>query len=233
MELPRAVLVDLDDTILDDSSCVEGCWTDACTEADLSLNIDLVRQTIRQYADVWWREPARNRQGRLDLRAATRTIVTDVFRENAWGTEAVAVAIAERYRDLREERARLFPGALQTLEQMRASGVVLGMMTNGSASGQRAKIERFGLAPYFGHIVIEGELGFGKPDRRVFETLLSALGVRAEEAWAVGDNLEFDVLAPMRLGLHGIWVDAAGRGCDGRDEKPHRTVASFSEIASL
>ena len=44
--------------------------------------------------------------------------------------------------------------------------MALAMITNGASATQRAKIERFHLAPYFDHILIEGELGFGKPEPR-------------------------------------------------------------------
>ena len=92
-------------------------------------------------------------------------------------------------------------------------------------------VERFDLAGYFDHIIIEGEFGTGKPDRRVFETLLAALDATPEDTWAIGDNLEFDVLAPMKLGLHGIWIDGRKAGPAGRPDRPDRIVSAFTEIA--
>ncbi|HEY5640165.1 MAG TPA: HAD family hydrolase, partial [Dehalococcoidia bacterium] len=117
------------------------------------------------------------------------------------------------------------------LDHLREAGVRLGMMTNGAEAAQRAKIERFDLAGYFDHIIIEGEFGTGKPDRRVFETLLAALDATPEDTWAIGDNLEFDVLAPMKLGLHGIWIDGRKAGPAGRPDRPDRIVSAFTEIA--
>jgi putative hydrolase of the HAD superfamily len=231
--LPKALLIDLDDTILDDSGCVDACWADSCAEAGTpDLGYPALRQAIREYADWWWSEAERHRRGRLDLRAATREIVIEVFRRGSFGDETLAVAIANRYRDLREERANPFPGAIEALAHLQAASVRLGMMTNGAAAAQRGKIERFGLAPYFQHIVIEGEFGAGKPDRRVYETLLRELRADPGDTWAIGDNLEFDVIAPMKLGIHGIWVDVRGRGCDGRPDKPDRIVAALADIVA-
>jgi putative hydrolase of the HAD superfamily len=236
---PRALLIDLDDTLLDDMSNVESCWADACAAFAQRLQVSLteLQATYRRLGDAYWRDPELNRRGRLSLRAATREVVERTLAALGHPDGGLAFDLAERYRDLREERAKLFPGVIEALERLRGEGVRLGMMTNGAADAQRAKIERFGLARYFEHVVIEGEFGAGKPDRRVFETLLAALDATPGDAWAIGDNLEFDVLAPMRLGLHGIWVDAPGKGlpagqagCDGRDERPHRIVAAFTEI---
>ncbi len=232
---PRAILIDLDDTLLDDSSNVDACWDDACDAVAPRLpGVDLrrLRAAIDKHSSWYWSDPKRHRTGRLDLRRNTRAILEQVFARLGIDDTDLAREAAETYRDLREERAQMFPGAIDALDRLHAQGVRLGMMTNGAAAAQRAKIERFGLASYFDHIVIEGEFGAGKPDRRVFEALLSALDVTAGDAWAIGDHLEFDVLAPMQLGLHGIWVDPRNRGLDGRPGRPHRIVSAFTEIVA-
>ena len=230
---PRAILIDLDDTLLDDTSYVNVCWADACAVAEARLpgvDIKRLRVTIDKLSSWFWSDPKRHRTGRLDLRRMTRAILEQVFAKLGINDRDLAHEVAEKYRDLRQARSTLFPGAMDALDRLRAEGVRLGMMTNGAAAVQRTKIERFGLAPYFDHIVIEGEFGAGKPDRRVYDTLLSALDVTPADAWAIGDHLEFDVLAPMQLGLHGIWVDVRNAGLDGRPDRPHRTVSAFTEI---
>ncbi|MEX0682249.1 MAG: HAD family hydrolase [Dehalococcoidia bacterium] len=234
-DFPKAILIDLDDTIIDDTGCVEACWADACVQAATRLDgleSRALRDAIREQADWFWSDPTRHRDGRLGLRAATRQIVERAFRHIGRIDIALAHATSDHYRALRDERMCLIPSALGALDTLRAAGVRLGLMTNGTGSTQRDKIKRFGLAPYFQHMVIEGEFGVGKPDRRVFETLLRELNVGPAGAWAIGDNLEFDVLAPMRLGLHGIWVDAAGKGCDGRPDQPDRIVSALSDLVA-
>ena len=47
----------------------------------------------------------------------------------------------------------------------------------------------------------------------------------------VGDNLEWDVIAPQRLGLSGVWIDRAGAGLpDDFTGKPHRIIRTLSEL---
>jgi putative hydrolase of the HAD superfamily len=139
--------------------------------------------------------------------------------------------IASRYRDLREERICLFPGAIETIEWFRSQGIRLGMATNGNAAGQRAKIERFGLAPYFERIIVEGEFGLGKPHREVYETLFASLNADPAKMWSIGDNLEWDVGAPQALGVYGIWVDGAGEGLPiDASVQPDRIIAAISEL---
>jgi putative hydrolase of the HAD superfamily len=48
----------------------------------------------------------------------------------------------------------------------------------------------------------------------------------------VGDNLEWDVDAPQRLGLRGVWVDPDGHGLAGAAPViPHRIIGAFPELA--
>lgn len=232
VKLPRAILIDLDDTILDDSGCVEQCWIDACTEAARlvpELDVGSIRHAVRERADAWWSDADRHQRGRLDLRAATTEIVTEVL--GTLGHDlGLGPGIANRYRDLREERVAVFAGAIETLEWLRESGVRLGMMTNGAGAAQRAKIERFALAGHFEHIIIEGEFGVGKPDPRVYHTLLRKLDATAINTWAIGDNLKMDVYGAMDIGIHGIWIDPTDRGVPVDWREPDRIVRSLSEL---
>jgi putative hydrolase of the HAD superfamily len=109
--------------------------------------------------------------------------------------------------------------------------VRLALITNGDGVGQRAKIERFDLAHRFHHIQIEGEHGFGKPEPRAYMHALERLDVGARDSWMVGDNLEWEVTAPQRLGIHAIWFDAHGAGLpEGSVVRPDRIVRKLSEL---
>ena len=213
---------------------MDGCWADACAIAATRIaGLDPValREAITEYAHWWWSDPDRMRRGRLDLRKTTADIVGEVFRRLGYDDADCATEVAMTYRDLREERATVFEGAVETIEWFRAQGVRLGMMTNGAAAAQRAKIERFDLERYFDHIIVEGEFGFGKPDRRVFETLMTELRAEPANAWAVGDSLAGDVLPAIEMGMHGVWVDVRGDGLpEDAAGEPHRIIQRLTEL---
>jgi putative hydrolase of the HAD superfamily len=46
----------------------------------------------------------------------------------------------------------------------------------------------------------------------------------------VGDNLEWDVLAPQRLGISGIWVNPSGSDPQPSEPTPWRVVAAVTEL---
>jgi putative hydrolase of the HAD superfamily len=136
-----------------------------------------------------------------------------------------AAAVAGIYAERRRAAWRLFPDAGDFLARLRERRVPLALVTNGDARHQRDKIARHDLERWFDVILIEGEMGYGKPDEAVYREALRRLDVGAADAWMIGDHLEFDVAAPQRLGLRGVWLDRAGAGLPATsDVVPHQVV---------
>jgi putative hydrolase of the HAD superfamily len=235
--LPKALLLDLDDTILNDSGHADDCWIHACADGSVQqAGVDHARliETIFSVRDWYWGDADRHRAGRLDLGAARREIVRLSLAAMGLDDAALADRVGDAYSDHRERRMEPFPDAIDTIRWFRQSGCRLALLTNGGATGQRAKIDRFDLGDLFDLILIEGELGFGKPDARVFERALGELDVEPSDAWMVGDNLEWDVAPPQRLGMFAVWVDVRGRGVpDTSAIRPDRIVRTLSELRQL
>ena len=208
---PLALLVDLDDTIVTDSTSAAANWKAAvdAAAAVVSFPAVTVLEAIHVERDWFWKDQERHRLGRADLVAARRAIVVAALGRAAIAApvaETAAVAIVAAYCAQVEAVRSVLPGSIEALTAIRGMGVKLALVTNGSAETQRAKVERFALAPLFDAIVIEGEFGLGKPERAIYAHALSSVGVTAADAWMVGDNIEWDVAAPMRLGMRGIWI---------------------------
>ena len=234
-QIPKAIILDLDDTILD-SGDPDVSWRRICTE--FAGNFDGVPperffDALIEARDGFWNNDRRAREGRLDLLAARRTIFGLAL--SAMGVErpepALIDAMARRYTVLRDEAVTPFRGALGALERLGGSGIKLALLTNGSAEKQWGKIRQFGLAGFFDHIQVEGDLGFGKPDARAFRYALAALDVGAEEAWMVGDNLLADIEGAQGAGIFAVWIDAHGSGLDPRPGvAPDGVVGSLDDL---
>jgi len=124
-----------------------------------------------------------------------------------------------------------FSEAIETLQELVRRGVKLALITNGNAKKQRYKIDKFKLAEYFEVCLVEEEVGFGKPDRRVFELAMEKLGVTPSETWMVGDNLEWDIEIPKQLGIYTIWNDYLKRGLPtGSKIMPDQIIYQISEL---
>jgi putative hydrolase of the HAD superfamily len=229
----KALLVDLDDTLLDYTGGVDECWLHACEAHAGPVGIDpagLVKAIV-ETRRWFWGDPGRHRTERTDMLRAWTRITGHALGRLGRPDETLAGAIAADFAERRWERMTLFPGVVAALEALRARGVPLALVTNGDAGHQRRKIAQHDLERFFDVLVIEGEMGVGKPDELVYRYALSKLRVRPEEAWMVGDNLEWDVAAPQRLGLRGVWVDGPGQGLPrGADVVPHRVIRVFPEL---
>ena len=227
------MLIDLDDTIIHFPR-QEECWRQVCADGAAQvtgLDADDLFCEITRTRYWYWSDPERHRIGRLDLNAASAGIVRRALRALGLDLPDLARELGLSYRAKRDGGAELIPGAVEALRRFRDRRIGLAMITNGSGEGQRAKIERFDLARHFDHIFIEGELGYGKPDRRVYIGAMAALGADPGETWCVGDNLEWEVAAPQKLGIYCVWVDPTGEGQPAdSDVTPDRIVSSIAEV---
>jgi putative hydrolase of the HAD superfamily len=234
MPLPGAVLLDLDDTILNDSGKVEQCWRDACAAyaselADIGQLV--VFETIQKTSRWFWSDPERHRAGRLELDAARREVVRRALLEIGTANTSLADKIADAYSHHRDMGMEPLPDAIDTVRWLRDGGCRLALLTNGAGPSQRKKISRFGLTELFDTILVEGEVGFGKPDERIYNLALEQLGVTASEAWMVGDNLEWDIAPAQKLGLLAIWIDVHGEGVPPTSSiHPDRVIRALSEL---
>jgi putative hydrolase of the HAD superfamily len=226
----KALLVDLDDTLLDYSGGVDACWESAC-EAAPKVERAALLAALLESRQWFWSDPVRHRRERVDMLGAWTKIAARALEACGEPDPRTAGAIAEIYAARRRAAWRLFPEASEFLAALRERNVPLALVTNGDARHQRDKIARHDLARWFDAILIEGELGYGKPDEAVYREALRRLGVSAADAWMVGDHLEFDVGAPQRFGLRGVWVDRAGAGVPPNgDVVPYQIVSNLSVL---
>jgi putative hydrolase of the HAD superfamily len=233
-KIPRALLVDLDDTILAFDAVSEQVWATVCaqyTDVLPGRNAGALHGAIGTARQWFWDDPERNRWGRLNLLKASRVVLEEALGQLGVVDTELASRIAVTYRLMRNEPVHVLPGAIETILHFKDQGSRLALLTNGDAQGQWEKINRFELVTYFDCIVVEGEFGFGKPDARVFLHALDELGTEPAEAWMVGDNLLHDIGGAQAVGIHGVWVDRLGKGVPQASPVwPDRTVGAFAEL---
>ncbi|MEW9180671.1 HAD-IA family hydrolase [Bacillus mycoides] len=107
----------------------------------------------------------------------------------------------------------------------------VGIITNGSTQRQKAKIINTGLNEYFDTIIISEEVGFSKPDKRIFELALNKLNVQSEDVLFVGDDLEKDIAGCQNANIKGIWFNP-NMIKNNTDTKPHAEITSFDNLLS-
>lgn len=235
---PQAILFDLDGTIIS-----EGDRFALLLKISEQMRAVLSPYSPSEVADAletaltsFWAFSSEAKTARLGshvgIRHARELVIADTFRNlNLARAPDVALAFSERFSNARAVSTRLFGDALSTLEALQRTGIRLALVTNGAEDIQREKLVRFDLVRLFEHVQIEGEHGFGKPEDRAYTHAMASLGVEPAHTWMVGDNLEWEVAAPQKFGIRGIWYDYRGAGLpSGCTVRPDRTIRRLSEL---
>lgn len=102
-------------------------------------------------------------------------------------------------------RSRLYPGVVDTLTALRASGARLAVCTNKPQSGTLGVLQGFGIAGYFDVLLGGDAVSFKKPDPRHLLTAIERLGATPGEAVMIGDN-EHDYAAARAAGVPVLMV---------------------------
>jgi putative hydrolase of the HAD superfamily len=107
------------------------------------------------------------------------------------------------------------PGAVEALAALQARGIRLGIVSNtGRTPGVvlRRILERHDMLRYFDTVAIaySDEVGYRKPDGRIFARALEALGVSAARAVHIGDNPDADVAGAQAAGMRAAHYAIAG-----------------------
>jgi putative hydrolase of the HAD superfamily len=232
---PQAILFDLDDTIISYNHASERAWQQACrsfvANHQVPFDADTLLEAVNRQKDWYWSDPERHRTGRLNMMQARRVIVKTALAELQYHDENAAMAMADNVSKLQTELIQLFPESIHTLEKLKSAGVRMALITNGMIENQRPKIDRFDFARFFEFWLIEEEVGFGKPDLRIFQLALQKLRLGPEQVWMVGDNLSFDIEAAQKVGIYTIWNDYKKQGLPlDSPIKPDRIIGDISEL---
>ncbi len=136
--------------------------------------------------------------------------------------------------DYRRRLAELVPRDDRVLDLVERLGgkYRLAVVSNGFGDIQRRKLAAAGLADRFGDVFISGELGWDKPDSRIFLHVLEQLGNTPEEALFVGDNPQHDIAGATNVGITTCWI-AAGRSFPSGISSPDHTIQSILELDTV
>ena len=229
---PRALLFDLDGTLLDEQgqqdAVARTCRVVAAeypgidAETLLAANGIVWRSYWPEVEDAWMR-------GRLDSAAVSFEAWRRTLGARGVADDAVARFAQETLS--REERAahRLYDDALPVLMGLNGR-LALAAITNGATDTQREKLRTTRIEGLFTVVAISGEVGVAKPDPRIFQHALDGLGVAAEDAWHIGDSLRNDVGGAAAMGITSVWLNRSGTPRRPEDPAPDIEILSLAEL---
>lgn len=241
--LPRALLFDLDDTLIEEEPARDAALAATARSAGRpDLDPDGLATAVRRVArELWWAHPLHDFaygigvaswealwarfEGDAPELAALRAWAPE-YRAAAWrgalrelgvDDRALAAKLAERFPIERRRIHRRYPDVEPALRALRDDGRFrLGLVTNGLSCLQREKLRGAGLEAWFDAVVAGGDVGSRKPAREVFDAVLGRLDSDPGDACMLGNNPETDIRGALDAGVDAILI--------ARDGTPPRAV---------
>jgi HAD superfamily hydrolase (TIGR01509 family) len=190
----RALIFDLDGTLIDSVYAHVFAWQQGLAEAGMAL-------------DGWRIHRRIGMSGGLFTRALARELGREISADEA---DALQRRHGVLFSQLLPQR-RPLPGAVELLDFLRSAGVPFGIATSGNRPEINASLAALKVRD---EVVIErGDVERAKPEPDLFLACQQRMGVRAEDCYVVGDAV-WDLLAARRANMLGIGLLSGGYGED-------------------
>lgn len=231
----KALMFDLDDTLLWDERSVEEAFQATCKEAAKHYKLD------PHELEAAVRNEARSIYQSFETFAFTQNIGINPFealwahfndehqeafkvlkelvphyRSQSWTAglsslgikdEALGKKLGELFPAERRARPLVYDETFEVLDRLKGK-VKLLLLTNGSPELQQEKLKGVPrLAPYFDFIVVSGAFGQGKPAPAIFEHCMELLTIQANEGIMVGDKLSTDIKGALSVHMKSVWIN--------------------------
>lgn len=145
--------------------------------------------------------------------------------------EALGISFGEKWNS---EFIAPYPEAAQVLSKLKRK-YRLGVIAN-QPLNTRKRMEEWQLAEYFDLMLISAEVGFSKPDARLFREALYKAQISAEKCVMIGDKLTNDIAPAKALGFKTVWIRQEWGGLQtitGDSMRPDCIVNGLSELIDL
>lgn len=231
------VLLDIDDTLLDNKSAIRHAIS-VIAGSYLPSHTDIDDAAAFFRADRHGHYRAFTR-GEIDSRTQRWRRAQDLhdhFGGPGLNDDDLLTEWIGTFDDAYRDGWRLHEDSLSLLATLDARGLPYGVLSNARRAQQVAKMSKVGL----GHVpllVCVDDHGYGKPDPRVFLEACRLLGTSPAETVYVGDEFDIDAAAAVQAGLIGVWCDRPGSWERRTDDEVAAAgairVTSLTEFATL
>lgn len=216
----QAIVFDLDDTLYDYSRWNEKAIEELClfVQRQLSVSKDSFYEAFH-----WSRKETKRLLGNTASSHNRLLYCQKTLEYLGCPPTSLALDMYEVYWGYMLEHISLRDGAWELLEYCRNEKMKIGICTDLTAHIQHRKIRKLGLSGWIDGIVTSEEAEAEKPDDKIYQMILKKLKTSPESTIFVGDDLEKDVIGPLKAGMKAIWLHK------GKQE-PYRACSSFREV---
>ena len=216
-----AVLFDLDETLIDRAPAIRAFVADQYRRCETLLAGIAPERYAETFLEV-------EQFGRIAKKLVYPELATKLGL-----ADGAAKVLLDDYTQYYPRYATLRPTAKSTVETLHASGVRLGVITNGVAEVQYAKLAAIGLRPLFEVILISEIEGVSKPDPVIFRRAAERLRLIETACLFVGDNPAVDVIGAEAAGMPAAWLENAESPWPADRPAPQRRLATLADVVPI
>jgi putative hydrolase of the HAD superfamily len=216
----QSLLIDLDDTLLDDRSATANAFAalmQAHAQVLRSDDDSLLLEKWRAIANFHW---SRFQNDEVTFQGQRRDRIRQFLERQL--TDSEADRAMQPYVREYERSWKLFPDVPDFLSRTKNQPKVI--VTNGQRDQQMQKIHATGLFSHVVAVVTPSDCGHWKPRPEMFAAALRALNAPASSCMMIGDSIESDILPARALGMACFHVDRA----NGQDLSGYGAEASIT-----
>ena len=166
-------------------------------------------------------------------RAIITTHGTDFTRALPAGKlQQMPLFLAEMSRGISRRRLGLYPHVREVLDILRER-YPLALITDAQSTYARGELHKAGLHGYFDPVIVSGDHGYRKPDRRLFQLALDGMAAAAHNALYVGNDMHRDIHGARQAGLTTVLFDSDQGQKTYRDCRPDYTITDLRELLDI
>lgn len=213
-DFPKAVVFDLDGTLIDSAADITSALARALQEEDLStFDVDTVKTLV----------------GGGSRRLIERAVAALRVEADDARLDRLTRAFERHYLADPSRQTRLYPGATGLLEALMARGIDLGICTNKPAEITQRILAALDLDGVFAAVVAGSDDVPKKPDPAMLHAVLARLGVTPAEAVMIGDSAA-DVGSARAVGCPVVLVSFGYAGGNVFSLQPDMVVDNHAEM---
>ena len=232
----KAVLIDIDDTLLDFVAATKEAMRVGFEKFSLGKYDESVHEIFKGINSKMWRDLE---EGSITFEELKRTRWNNVFK--ALNITFDGYEFELYFREFLFNCAIHVDGAKELLDYLKGK-YVLACASNGPFEQQINRLKVGGFYNYFNHHFISEAVGHQKPSKEFFSFCLNEINERLsnggkekllpDEVIMIGDSLTSDIAGAIGSGIKCIYFDSHKKGSPD-NIKPDYTVTSLKEICKI
>nr|WP_154887021.1 HAD family hydrolase [Paenibacillus xylanexedens] len=219
MDRIKAVIFDLDNTILNRTRTFEG-FTQSLINTYFGHmeSTEHIKQRIIELDEDGYKEKPR--------------LFDELLEELPWAEHPPHEELMVFYGREYVRNSVLMDEAREVVQHLKGR-YLIGLITNGQTQIQYGKIDQLGIREDYDHIIVSEEAGVKKPDPRIFQLALDHFGIEPEQCLYIGDHPLNDIQGAAKAGMNTIWMKVNQPWPEIVETTPLHTIQQLRELKTL